>query len=160
VGENGVILGTRDAGETWTTVQPSVAVQPLRSVSRASVRHAVAVGDLGNAPYSVESGDSALWVVNNVGGTNNLRGVSFPTEDVGYAVGSNVNGVILRSIDGGLTWQSQTPNTASQLNAVFFINENRGWAVGNNGVILRTASGGAATSSFAHRAAQRAVRRR
>ena len=161
VGEGGIILGTRDGGDTWTTVQPPVAVQTLRSVSRQSVRHAVAVGDIGNAPYSVESGDSATWVVNNIGATNNLLSVSFPTETVGYAVGTNGNAVVLRSQDGGLTWQPQTPNTASQLNAVFFINENRGWAVGNNGVIIRTASGGAGGfGPAAHRASQRVHRHR
>jgi len=161
VGENGVILGTRNGGTSWTLVQPAVSVQTLRGVARPSVRKAVAVGDIGNSPYTVESADSALWVVQNAGAGYNFRSVSFANETVGYAVGSNGNGVVLRTGDGGLTWDVQSPNTGSQLNDVFFINANRGWAVGDNGVIVRTASGGAGGSGpLAHRFSSRVARHR
>jgi photosystem II stability/assembly factor-like uncharacterized protein len=158
VGEGGIILGTRDSGVTWNIVQPAVSVQALNAVWRTSVRQAVAVGDLGSAPRTFASGDSAVWVVNTVG-SSNLYGVSFPNETVGYAVGSG--GAVWKSGDSGATWDPQSPNTSSQLNDVFFIDANRGWAVGQSGVIVRTVTGGSGGSGpLAHRASQRVVRHR
>ncbi len=39
-------------------------------------------------------------------------------------------------------WTRQKSNTLAWLRGVFFANENRGWAVGGNGVILQTEDGG------------------
>lgn len=51
-------------------------------------------------------------------------------------------GHILISTDNGATWrQAQTP-TRALLTAVFFFDENLGWAVGHDSVILRTTDGG------------------
>jgi len=46
----------------------------------------------------------------------------------GTAVGDG--GVILRTADGGLTWNAQTSGTSRQLAAVFLVNESVGMAVG------------------------------
>ncbi|OFY69589.1 MAG: hypothetical protein A3G23_11170, partial [Bacteroidetes bacterium RIFCSPLOWO2_12_FULL_37_12] len=61
---------------------------------------------------------------------------------VGYAVG--VGGSILKTKDGGKTWDTQTlgTGTGQELNAVYFTGENNGIAVGENGVILKTTNGG------------------
>jgi photosystem II stability/assembly factor-like uncharacterized protein len=39
-------------------------------------------------------------------------------------------------------WELQNSGTSADLNSVFFINENDGWAVGTEGTILRTTNGG------------------
>ena len=57
----------------------------------------------------------------------------------GWAVGSY--GVIIHTRDGGVTWERQTSGTFEQLNAVFFLDAQRGWASGN--VDLYTTDGGA-----------------
>ena len=62
---------------------------------------------------------------------------------VGYAVGINAGiGSVLRTDDGGLTWEAQVANTTAQLNDVFFVDAQRGWAVGNGGIIIHTSTAG------------------
>lgn len=80
-----------------------------------------------------------------------LQSVHFVNETVGYAVGwkYNLNNfststLIIKTADGGLTWDYQTAGTQDfQLRSVFFINENTGWIVGEKGNIFKTTNGGA-----------------
>ncbi len=51
-------------------------------------------------------------------------------------------GHVLVSDDNGKSWQQKLVPTRSQLTAVFFIDENSGWAVGHDAVILATDDGG------------------
>ncbi len=67
-----------------------------------------------------------------------------PDANTGTAVGDNSSsGTILRTTDGGATWNPQTSGTTFALNAVSFTDVNNGWAVGNNGTIRHTTNGGA-----------------
>jgi photosystem II stability/assembly factor-like uncharacterized protein len=59
-----------------------------------------------------------------------------------WLVAVGQRGHILVSTDGGVTWkQSQVP-VSSDLTAVFFASDRKGWAVGHDGVILNTLDGG------------------
>lgn len=51
-------------------------------------------------------------------------------------------GHILVSGDGGTTWKQAKVPVSSDLLAVFFVNDRKGWAVGHDGVVLATADGG------------------
>lgn len=51
-------------------------------------------------------------------------------------------GHIVLSNDGGASWQQAKVPVSSDLTAVSFANERKGWAVGHDGVILATADGG------------------
>ena len=52
-------------------------------------------------------------------------------------------GTILRTVDGGQTWEAQASGTDVVLEDIFFADANRGWAVGgSSGVILATTNGG------------------
>ncbi len=46
------------------------------------------------------------------------------------------------STDGGLTWKQAKVPVSSDLTAVYFVNDQKGWAVGHDGVILHTADSG------------------
>ncbi len=142
VGDNGVILGTHDGGQKWYTVLPTVTGAGLRSVWRASVARANAVGAAGVVPRTVASADTASWLLANAGASFDLYGVCFPTPAVGFAVGSNAGGAVLNSVDGGASWQPQLANSAFRLEDVFFVDAQRGWAVGANGTIVHTVTGG------------------
>jgi len=52
-------------------------------------------------------------------------------------------GHILISTDKGMTWQQEPVPTRAMLTGVDFFDENLGWAVGHDSVILRTTDGGA-----------------
>ena len=51
-------------------------------------------------------------------------------------------GHILYSDDHGENWQQAQVDSRAQLNAVFFIDDNTGWAVGEDALIVKTTDGG------------------
>jgi subtilisin-like proprotein convertase family protein len=51
-------------------------------------------------------------------------------------------GQMIRTQNGGLSWTQQVNPTSNPLYDVFFINQNKGWAVGLDSTILRTTDGG------------------
>jgi photosystem II stability/assembly factor-like uncharacterized protein len=142
VGDNGTIIGTHDAGASWFTVTPAVTAQALHSVWRRSESRAWAAGLVGAVPRTITGPDSTTWILGSAGASEQLYGVCFPDDLIGYVVGTDGAGAVLRTDDGGLTWQTQAANTQFRLNDVFFIDAQRGWAVGNNGTIIHTARGG------------------
>jgi hypothetical protein len=58
----------------------------------------------------------------------------------GLAVGNN--GTILRTEDGGETWESQKLGITQNLYAVQFIDSLTGWIAGEGGLIIKTTNGG------------------
>lgn len=89
----------------------------------------------------------------SVGISNNLKSVYFVSSSVGFAVG--LNGVILKTIDGGLNWSKQNSGTSINLIKTYFKSSEIGYAAGGvftydnvNGtqyknIILKTTNGGA-----------------
>jgi len=67
---------------------------------------------------------------------------------MGWAVGEK--GIILYSPDG-TKWVSQTSYIDETLEGVYFVDANKGWAVGRNGTILITNNGGAKWNKQAYR---------
>ena len=75
--------------------------------------------------------------------TNPLWSIDFPisgASQVGYAVGSQ--GTILKTYDAGMNWLPQQSGTNIKLNKVHFKDFDFGFAVGEDGIILRTTTGG------------------
>jgi len=60
----------------------------------------------------------------------------------GRLVAVGQRGHIVVSRDGGTTWQQSPVPVSSDLTAVFFVDEQHGWAVGHDGVILHTEDAG------------------
>ncbi len=69
-----------------------------------------------------------------------LRGLSFTSALTGTVAG--VNGTILRTTNGGLSWAAQTGISTVDYYDVAFANDTAGVVVGGMGTILRTANGG------------------
>lgn len=143
VGDNGVILGTHDRGLSWYTVQPSLTSLSLRAVARRSGTQAWAVGLSGVTAKFVDVPDTS-WVIGNAGASFTLDGLVYPSDQIGYAAGYNSggSGVVLRTDDAGMTWQTQIVGTQFRLKDVFFTDPLNGWAVGRNGVVMHTSTGG------------------
>jgi photosystem II stability/assembly factor-like uncharacterized protein len=144
VGDGGIVLGTHDRGLTWFTVGPAVTTQALRAVSRPTITSARAAGDQGVVPRTVAGTDSVQWELRNAGASFQLFGAFHVDTTLGFVVGVNAGvGAVLRTEDGGVTYTPQTANTQFRLNDVWFVDGLRGWAVGNNGSIVHTGTGGA-----------------
>lgn len=50
--------------------------------------------------------------------------------------------IVLHSADRGVTWEVQKTNQSMPINDLAFVNETRGWAIGDLGTILHTTDGG------------------
>jgi photosystem II stability/assembly factor-like uncharacterized protein len=100
-------------------------------------------GDFRAAPAIVrKSMSDTAWhtVPTSIPGNGALCGVSAPSANVIYVCGND--GMLLKSKDGGDTWDTTTVPTTLNLNAIYFFDEKRGFAVGDSGLILYTSSGG------------------
>ena len=95
--------------------------------------------DNAQSPWNVNLDTTLYW----------LKGLHFPSDKIGYAVGHN--GTIVKSTNGGLTWKQKTLTGDLSLRdytAVYFIDENTGFVVGGNQAdeayqtILKTTDGG------------------
>jgi photosystem II stability/assembly factor-like uncharacterized protein len=150
VGDNGTLIGSRDAGRSWYIYTPSFTVQNLRGVARLSNSQALAVGLQDAVGYTVASADTALWALAPPPGDfTSFWDLSWPAAGRAYAVGFNGVGRanVLMSTDGGQSWTTQQlPGTApiagNSLRSVWFVDDTHGWAVGELGLILHTATGG------------------
>ena len=86
------------------------------------------------------------WVQQNSNTTNHLQGVYFPVKDTGYTVGKN--STILKTTDGGNTWNVLSDSGTNIYQSVYFITASKGFVVGTNefgsGALLTTQNGGVA----------------
>ncbi len=57
-------------------------------------------------------------------------------------VAAGERGIILTSDDNGASWQQAKAPTSTNLTALRFVDEKRGWAVGHMGLVLHTEDGG------------------
>lgn len=78
------------------------------------------------------------WYI-QLSGTETLNDVHFVDVNTGWAVGNE--GTILKTTDGGTTWNQLNSGTTKDCESVFFVNENVGW-VTDAGWIMKTTDGG------------------
>lgn len=148
-GENSIfqpLLGaTTDGGVSWEFT-------PFYLDNNEGRAYAVEFTDLqtGHVAAGVWDGRGAMVRTTN-GGVNwatqfvpaPLYSLDFPasaTGFAGYAVGAS--GRIIKTSDGGSTWQQQTSGTSGTLRAVCFLDINNGYVAGEGGIILKTTTGG------------------
>lgn len=152
VGELGRIYHTTDGGKTFTRAEVdtqraflSVACLPDSSVFIS--------GQKGAAIRTHNHGDT--WETVDTGTKRDLLSVDFATDKIGFAVGDY--GTMLRTEDGGTSWSKislpsdlKLPEDVADivdpadvlLYDVDFVTPERGWVVGEFGVIFVTSDGG------------------
>ncbi len=93
---------------------------------------------------------SRAWALNSVSISYDLRGVHIIDDSTAVAAGFIGNtaahsGVILKTVDGGVTWDPRTFVDFAELGGVDFVDADYGWAVGrtrDSGLLMRTIDGG------------------
>jgi photosystem II stability/assembly factor-like uncharacterized protein len=98
-----------------------------------------------NAGFIYKTTDAgANWYPTLINDTNSssYKNIFFPTADVGYVVGSGKYTTILKTLDGGESWDPIDIPCSSGLSQAFFHDEWHGFVFGNGGVILETLTGG------------------
>ncbi len=145
----GIIYKTTNAGQVWNQVFSSAPDVDFRSIDFVNNYTGYAVGGNENASNGViyrttNAGENWLQqgIVNK-----DLNGIYFSTPSIGYAVGED--GMILKTVNGGVVWNTQVSTTAEDLNSVYFIRENLGFTAGNSGVVQKTVNGGIVGPPFA-----------
>ncbi|MFH1759638.1 MAG: YCF48-related protein, partial [bacterium] len=119
-GEDSIIKRTSDGGDSWSFQKGPT---PLLKSS--------------DEPQTYEDGKRY----------NFFRDICFVNSDVGWAAGDN--GCIMKTNDGGNNWAAQDIPIGSSLKelvdlkSIYFVSQNKGWAVGHLGSgILKTSDGG------------------
>lgn len=106
-GHDGVVLGTRDGGETWSLLRAAPSVeQPILSLYFDSVDHGIAVGLYG---WMIETRDGGrTWAERHVGsGDNDDRHLYHVFASAqGTLLVAGEAGTIYRSADGGQSWDT------------------------------------------------------
>jgi photosystem II stability/assembly factor-like uncharacterized protein len=140
------ILKTTNGGDSWE-IKKNEQGKTLNSVYFYNQSDGLAVGIQGIVYKTINNGDTWEQVhINGTAGTRNYRSVFFINNQIGFiAGGEDVNDTIqtlLKTTDGGSTWEIVFDRHGNQLNAIMFVNENAGYAAGNNGTLLQTNDGG------------------
>lgn len=133
----------------WTRSREGDLEGYLRGIVFIDENRGWAVGDGGVLVYTTNGG--AKWeqkILEEVKAGDlytDLWGVHFIDEKTGWICGDLNKGsaVILHTTDGGKTWSRQSSGSPTALYGIFFIDSKTGWAVGANGTILGTETGGA-----------------
>lgn len=146
VGAEGTILRTKDAGEHWVA-QKSGVENDLNAINCVDVNNCWIVGENGTTLRTNNGGDN--WEILSSESSADLNALHFINAQIGWIVGED--GLVLHTQDGGSTWTEQClkmplfPDsgfeTLTDLRAVIFIDENRGWVAGTNW-LGRTIDGG------------------
>lgn len=134
------VYKTVNAGKDWWPVGSSTAQDPNFSLFSIHA-HGDKVWSVGESGYLFQSSDGGgNWVSpwkKRIRGP--LNDVDFPSPSTGYICGSDK---LIKTDRGGNAWSDVTPDGAENMVDLSFIDEQRGWALQNDGVVHRTNDGG------------------
>lgn len=135
---NGFAIAVTSVAREAPTTAPMQAVKG--SLILGMVLLLAPLGTVVASPSDPLEGD-VQWVWQNpLPQGNTLQDVAFINASTGFAVGSR--GTIIRTTDGGSSWDILESGTIHDLWGVSFVDASTGTVVGNFGVILRTTDGG------------------
>jgi photosystem II stability/assembly factor-like uncharacterized protein len=136
VTSTGEILRTTD-GDSWTVEEAFVGVS-INSLHMLDSVNGWACGDRNTLFYrGLDENGEVGWDWARVG--NEFADIMwndiyFLDKQTGWVVGSN--GKAYKTSDGGFSWSQEPVPAFGDLNAVHFISEDRGFVVGDEGVLL------------------------
>ena len=144
--DTGIIFHTTNGGQDWIVQYNPSDEYSIKTIQFISENIGLAVGNY--AIYRTANGGQT-WgkVYSNQLGSGWKNDICFINENIGWILGADPT--ILKTTDGGLTWDSiQVPvNTVLPdceffLSALQFVSSEVGWVVGAGRLILKTTDGG------------------
>jgi len=143
VGNNNLILRTDDAGLTWRYVSNGVA-KPWSAVAMLDDRRGVVCGGDGWVMSTQDGGTT--WTPSNPGLAlshgDTLLSLSIVKPN--FVIASGLFGTMVRSFDGGLTWEAARGpgvNGTADSWAIEFVTPQEGW-ISTGNIISHTTDGG------------------
>ena len=123
---------TINGGKTWNTLRTGVSFG-ISSIYFTDKSNGVIIAD--NTILLTANGGLS-W--KNVSLPNNklaFTDVKFATPKVGYICGRQ--GIILKTVDGGLNWREMDSGTFENLYSLSFVDSTLGYCAGDNGTLLK-----------------------
>jgi photosystem II stability/assembly factor-like uncharacterized protein len=133
VGSGGILLKTSDGGSSWTQSNGGIT-ESLNSINVIDKNTGFAVGDAGIIVRTNNAGRT--WMKINTSYSNSLSDVNFIDSNTGY-IASSVNGDILKSVDGGMSWNVLPSITYSSFHSLAFPFPGTGYVSGSGGTLLK-----------------------
>ena len=135
VGEEGKIIKSIDGGVNWE-LDIEFPEANLTSVHFTDSTNGWACGSR-NTILKFQDNAETNWVSMRI--ENEPAGlvwsdIFFLNEDSGWVVGPS--GTVYKTEDGGKTWLRESTGLFNDLNAIHMVTNNKGWIVGEDGVIL------------------------
>ena len=150
-GDNGFLSRTEDGGRTW--VRQSVGTDA--AINDIYFRDKEAGFLLAGNRIFVTRDEGTRWSQARAflpeefdGADVELYSVRFSSKKKGWVVGSIskrdrvIDSILVYTDDGGETWRRQRAPSRLELIHIDFVNDRRGWIVGNGGTILATVDAG------------------
>lgn len=150
VGGNGIILKTTNGGTLWQFQHSNASLGTLTALHFLDQNTGWAVGENGTILKTSNGGTS--WALTQIPPGSNgypfFWDVFFVNNQTGWAVGfagafANTGPKIMKTTDGGTTWNAQSVSVSDGLYAVYFVNDQIGYGVGRFSSVVKTTNGGA-----------------
>ena len=145
VSYKGWVYNTTDGGFSWS-FQDSVGLSnyfqyvPCRDIQFTTLDSGWVVGGLHSEALSARTTDGGqTWVTEILSGCS-IREIEMISSQVGWFAGTNYVMNIAKTTDGGNTWAEQL--TQAGFESISIVNDNVGYAVGDNGRVYKTTNGG------------------
>jgi photosystem II stability/assembly factor-like uncharacterized protein len=101
----------------------------------------IAFADGGCVLYSADGGNTGIYIYpDSLYGNRSIYEADFVSADTGYLCG--LSGLLMKTIDGGLTWTHLTSPLTSNLWYIDFIDADTGYVVSSDSRVIKTTDGG------------------
>ncbi|HPG40663.1 MAG TPA: YCF48-related protein [bacterium] len=142
-GDYGIMLKTTDGGQSWRYIGTGLSNLIVYSLCFVNANTGWATGTMGYDQYIFKTSDGGItWQPQyHMTDTSSpmLYSIYFIDSQTGYAAGNG--GVIMRTSNGGTTWESIYVNSPVTFQVIYFINNLTGFVAGD-GMVLKTTNGG------------------
>jgi photosystem II stability/assembly factor-like uncharacterized protein len=139
VGLVGKVIRTTNAGTSWDSIMIGTSYS-LENVYFSDLNNGNIIGENGTVFKTTNGGTN--WSSVSFGTTSWLNDISASKQNPFEAAVIGQSGVIRKTSNAGVNWYSQVSNTSFWLHRISFSDTSNGYAVGDNGTIIHTTTGG------------------
>ncbi len=144
---NGQIYGCFNYGERWTKVSPAGYYLEINSIwFPGNQQRGIAAGGTfsGDRFYKISDDGGQTWQPQTINDSiGDVLDMFFPSADTGYLLSEKymMPDYLFKTVDGGTTWHPVYHISGNNWLKLFFLNNNLGYALGDN-ALYRTTDGG------------------
>lgn len=141
-----LLYKTTNSGNNWSWIPYNENTYP-NSTAFLSQTVGMTIGDNTPTGNIIKTNNGGLnWQTVFSSDTVQMYQIKMINNNIGFVVGSKringqYKGIIIKTLNGGNTWNTQKI-TDNGLQSVFFLDENLGYACGDNGKLWKTTDGG------------------